>query len=305
MKHYIDIERARFEDEGMTKYNLGRFEVGDHINISTKVDGSNSSFSYEDGTLKAFSRKRELDERETLRGFWNWVQKLNPDDYKDLDGKIAYGEWLQRHTIAYDADAYGKFYMFDMYDKATGKWLPQTEVKSFAEKHGLIYVNCYYDGEFISWEHCMSFLDKPMYGTQLEGIVIKNQSKLDYADDEHNPAYIKIVNAQFKETQLKNHIKKVLDPQDLEAKNLANEYANELVTEARVRKEIHKMIDENLLPEQLTPRDMAAIARLLPKRIYADIDKEDHDTLIAYGNEYLGKAIGNVVMNHARKIIIG
>ena len=65
------------------------------------------------------------------------------------------------------------------------------------------------------------------------------------------------------------------------------------------------MIDEGLLPELLTGEDMAVIARNLPKRIYYDIDKEDHDTLIAYDNQYLGKAIGNVVMNYAKKIVLG
>lgn len=305
MKHYIDIERARFEDEGMTKYNLGRFEVGDHIVIQEKWDGANSSILYEDGKLKCFSRKRELDERETLRGFWNYVQRLDANKFTDLGNRILFMEWGIPHTIKYNHEAYNQAYVFDMYDAETQKWLSQDVVKEFAESHGLNYIHTYYDGPFISWEHCMSFLHSPGYGDEQEGIVVKCIDKLDYADDERNPAYIKIVNAQFKETQLKNHIKKALDPQDLEAKNLANEHANELVTEARVRKELHKMIDEGILPEQLIPRDMATIARLLPNRIYADIDKEDHDTLIAYGNEYLGKAIGNVVMNHARRIIVG
>lgn len=305
MKYFIDIERARFEDEGLTKTNLGRFEVGDHINITEKADGANSSIIYEDGKLKAFSRKRELDMRETLRGFWNWVQTLDANKFADLSNKVLFGEWLVSHTIKYNPDAYNKFYVFDMYDLENQKWLPQTEVKKFAEDHGLIYVNTLYDGEFISWEHCMSFLHSPAYGNDQEGIVIKNQDKLDYADDGRNPAYIKIVNAQFKETQLKNHIKKVLDPNDEIERAEAAEHANELVTEVRVKKEICKMIDEGLLPELLTGKDMAVIAQKLPKRIYEDIDKEDHNTLMAYSNQYLGKAIGSVVMNYARKIVLG
>lgn len=305
MKHYIDIERARFEDEGLTKTNLGRFEVGDHVIIQEKVDGANSSITYEDGKLKAFSRKKELDETNTNRGFWNWVHSLNASDFTDLADKVCFGEHLVKHTIAYDPSAYNKFYVFDLWDKTNKKWLPQSEVKAFAEKHGFIYVNTFYDGKFISWEHCMSFLHSPAYGSEQEGVIVKNMDKLEYADDERNPAYIKIVNAQFKETQLKNHVKKVLDPNGEIERVEAAEHANELVTEARVRKEICKMIDEGLLPELLTGEDMAVIARNLPKRIYYDIDKEDHDTLIAYDNQYLGKAIGNVVMNYAKKIVLG
>lgn len=306
MKHYIDIQRARFEDEGLTKVNTGAFEVGDHINISIKIDGTNAAIAYEDGQLKAFSRKRELDMSNTNRGFWNFVQKLSPNDFADLGKMICFGEFLVSHTVKYYPESYNQFYVFDMYDTETGKWLSQTRVKAFAESHGLNYVMAVYDGEFISWEHVKSFLNtKAPYGDTNEGVVVKNQSKLDLADDDHNPAYIKIVNAQFKETKIKNHIRKVLDPYHIEQKALADEHANELVTEARVRKEINKMIDEGLLPETLAPKNMADIARLLPKRIYADIDKEDHDTLIVYSDEYLGKSIGNVVMNYARKIVIG
>ena len=305
MKHYIDIERARFEDEGMSKYNLGRFEVGDRTVIQEKLDGANCSCLYEDERLKCFSRKKELDERETLRGFWNWIQKLEASKFADLGSRILFMEYAVKHTITYSNDIYNQPYVFDMYDTETKKWLPQDVVKEYAESHGLNYIHTFYDGPFISWEHCMSFLHSPGYGDSQEGIVVKNQSKLDYADYEHNPAYIKIVNAQFKETQLKNHVKKVLDPQHIEEKAQAEEHANEFVTEARVRKEIGKMIDEGLLPEELTPKDMATVAKLLPKRIYMDIDKEDHDTLVAYGNEYLGKAIGNVTMKYARQIIIG
>ena len=305
MKHYIDIQRARFDDEGMSKYNLGRFEVGDRIVIQEKWDGANGSILYEDGKLKCFSRKRELDERETLRGFWNYVQKLDASKFADLGNRIIFLEWGASHTIKYNPEAYNQAYVFDMYDTETKQWLPQDVVKEFTESHGFNYIHTYYDGPFISWEHCMSFLHSPGYGNEQEGIVCKLVDKLDYADDERNPAYIKIVNAQFKETQLKNHIKKVIDPQNLEEKRLAEEHANEFVTEARVKKEIGKMIDEGILPEDILPKDMGIVASNLPKRVYADIDKEDHDTLIAYGNQYLDKAISAVTMGYARKIILG
>ena len=304
MKHYVDIERVRFEDEGLTKTNTGAFEVGDHIQISEKIDGANASIAYEDGKLKAFSRKNELNMSNNLRGFWNWVQTLDADKFADLGKRICFGEFLVRHTIAYNQDAYNQFYVFDMYDTETEEWLQQTEVKEFAENHGLNYVHVLYDGPFVSWEHCMSFLHSPAYGDNQEGIVVKNESKL---NDKSNrlPVYLKIVNAQFKETQLKNHVKKVLDPNDIEERKLADEHANELVTVARVKKEIGKMIDEGILPEEILPTHMGIIAKNLSQRIYNDIDKEDHDTLMGYMSKYLGKAISTVAMNHAKRIVLG
>ena len=67
---------------------------------------------------------------------------------------------------------------FDIYDVREEKYLPQSEVKAFAETHGLTYINTFYVGPFVSWEHVQSFMDHPGYGEIQEGIVIKNQTRL-------------------------------------------------------------------------------------------------------------------------------
>lgn len=83
-KKFMDISRVKFGDE-LTPSNTGGFEVGDRIQITEKWDGSNASIRYdvETGKLVAFSRRLELTYNNTLNGFWNYVQTLNPDDYKD------------------------------------------------------------------------------------------------------------------------------------------------------------------------------------------------------------------------------
>lgn len=307
MKHYMDISRIKGVDESeLTVSNTGAFEVGDIIQISEKWDGANASISLDDnGNLIAYSRKNELNYQNTLRGFWNYVQLLNSKDFSDLRNMVVFGEWGISHTVKYNADAYNKWYVYDMYDNDTEQWLPQSMVKEFAESHGLEYIHVLYEGEFISWDHCRTFLNSPAYGDSQEGIVIKNQSKLNNPDV-LNPFYLKIVNDSFKETQLKNHIKKAVDPQQEEEKNKADEIANEVVTEARVRKEIFKMIDEGILPEKLQPSDMAIVARNLPKRIYDDVVKEELEHLSdSVGNQFFGKSVNSVAMNYARKIILG
>ena len=308
MKHYMDISRIKETGESeLTMSNTGAFEVGDHIQLTTKIDGSNASIALDEyGNLVAFSRKKELNYQDTLRGFWNYVQSLDKENFKDLGNRVCYGEWLQKHTVVYYPESYNKWYVYDIYDNDTEQWLPQDEVKAFAESHGLLYVNVLYDGEFISWDHVRSFLNvKTPYGDTAEGLVVKNQSKLNNPDV-RNPFYLKIVNDSFKETQLKNHIKKMIDPQQEEEKNKADEIANEVVTEARVRKEIFKMIDEGILPEKLQPSDMAVVARNLPKRIYDDVVKEELEHLSdSVGNQFFGKSVNAVAMNYAKKIILG
>ena len=129
-------------------------------------------------------------------------------------------------------------------------------------------------------------------------------SKLN-SPDIRQPFYLKIVNDSFMETKAHNHIKKVLDPQHQEEKNQAEEIANEVVTKARVQKEIHKMIDEGILPEKLQPKDMSVVARNLPKRIYDDIVKEELERISdTIGNQYFGKAVNTVTMNYAKEIVL-
>lgn len=305
MKHFIDIVRVKEINDGMTVANIGAFEVGDRIVIQTKVDGCNASIAWEDGELKAFSRKRELDMKETLRGFWNFVQSLDKEKFRDLGNRCLFGEWLVPHTVKYYPESYNKWYVFDMFDKDTETWLPQEEVKAFAESHGLIYVNTYYDGPFISWEHVKSFLHSPVYGDAQEGCVIKCISKLN-SPDCRNPFYLKIINDSFSETKKSNHEKKELDPQHCLEKAHAEEIAAQVVTEARVRKDINKMIDEGILPEQITPKDMAIVARNLPKRIYDDVVKEESELIAdVISSQYFGKAVSSQAMNWAKTIILG
>lgn len=306
MKHFMDIERAKFEDEsGMVKSNVGGFEVGDQIQVSEKADGCNSSIMLdEDGNLLAFSRKNQLDMTNNLRGFWNYVQTLDKNKFQDLGNRVCFGEWLVHHTVHYNKDAYNQWYVYDMFDMNTNQWQPQSVVKEFAESHGLNYIHVLYEGPFISWDHCKTFLNSPAYGERQEGIVIKSMTKLNDPNC-RTPFYLKIVNDSFKETQLGNHVMKEIDPNDEIEKKAAEDGANQLVTEARVRKEINKMIDENILSEDIRPQDMRIIAQNLPKRIYEDIVKEDKEALDVMQNKYLGKAIGTVAMNYAKKIVLG
>ena len=305
MKHYMDISRIKeIGETEFTESNVGCFVVGDMIQISEKVDGANASIALdEEGNLIAFSRKQQLDYNNNLRGFWNYVQELDKTKFQDLGKRVIFGEWLCSHTVKYNADAYNKWYVYDMWDTETEQWLPQSVVKEFAESHGLEYVHVLYEGEFISWDHCKSFLHSPAYGNDQEGIVVKNQTRINDPNT-RQPFYLKIVNDSFSETKIKNHVKKVLDPQHQEEKNQAEEMANQLITKERILKEINKMIDEGILPEKLQPKDMSIIAKNLPSRVYHDLIKEEIE-FIAVGNQYFGKAVNTVVMNYAKQIVLG
>ena len=83
MKKYIDIqvvrERETMLDDITLPVNTGAFQVGDIISITEKVDGANASIRYDEkeDVLRAFSRNNELSKDQNLRGFWEYVQKMD------------------------------------------------------------------------------------------------------------------------------------------------------------------------------------------------------------------------------------
>lgn len=306
-KKFMDIERAKFNTEEIAKNNTLGFDKGDIIQITEKVDGSNASFRYdaETNSLIAFSRKKTLDFANTLNGFYNWVQTLDVNLFAKYPNYVFFGEWLTSHTITYKQEAYKKFYFYDVYDVEKQCYLLQTEVKKLATECSLSYVKEYYYGEFISWEHCMSFMERESdisVGVQ-EGVVIKNQTKLNNPNTRLD-FVLKLVNSQFSEIKKDNHIKKIEDPNKLKEKERAREIVEKIVTEQRVRKEILKMQDEGLLPSILTSKDMRTIAQNLPKRIYEDCLKEELEYVKECG-EHFGKISGNLTMTFAKKIVLG
>ncbi|MBQ2883823.1 MAG: RNA ligase [Alphaproteobacteria bacterium] len=300
----MDISRVKFGDE-LTPSNTGGFEVGDIIQITEKWDGSNASIRYdiETGKLVAFSRRLELSFNSTLNGFWNYVQNLNAEDYKDTPNYVIFGEWGVKNAIKYNPEFYKNWYVYDIYDVEKEEYLPQTEVKKFVEEHGLTYIHVLYEGEFISWEHCQTFCNSPAYGDKQEGIVIKNQTKLNNPYS-RTPFVLKIVNERFSEIKKDNRRQKIEDPQKIKEKEHAQCIVDMVVTKRRVEKELYKMRDEGIVPEKIEPEDMRIVAQNLPKRIYADCLKEERE-LVESAGEYFGKMCGSKAMFFAKELILG
>lgn len=306
MKHYIEIQRVREEDmiidEKLTlAKNTDAFRVGDIISVTEKIDGANASICYDEASeiLKCFSSKNELNFSNQLRGFLPYVQGLDAAPFKGYPEYIFFGEWLVSHTVTYEKENYNDWYLFSIYDKESAKWLPQRFVKEFAEKYGFKYVHELYYGPFISWEHCYSFANRPYYGEQQEGIVIKNQTAL---EEERGPHILKYVNPSFKEIQIGNRRAKKEDPNRKKEKAKAEEYIRMIVTEARVRKIFHKLIDEGIIPEKFQLKDMKLIAMNLPQAVYEDLVKEESETLRLAG-EYGGKICSKVTMEMIKAIL--
>ena len=298
-KKFMNIQRLKDQF-------VDGFRPGDMIVVQEKIDGSNAATRYdaETGTMVTFSRKKTLDQYNTLNGFYNYIQTLNVDDYKEFPQYVIFGEWTgARNAIIYNKESTNKWYVFDIYDVEKEQYLPQEYVKEFAEEHDLIYVNTYYVGPFISWEHTMSFMGTSAYGDTQEGIVVKNQTRLN-DQSERLPFVVKIVGEKFQEIKKSNHIRKIEDPQKLQERQNAMTLTESIVTMRRVEKELYKMRDEGILPLDWSESDMTKVARELPSRVYADCVKEEPEIVNEVG-KYFGKFCSATAMKYARNIILG
>ncbi len=306
MKHFIEIEALRQEDievlDGVIKpNNCSNFAKGDIISITEKIDGANASATYDDGIVKAFSHKKELTTANTLRGFYEYVLGLNTHIFSDNPQYIVFGEWLVKHTVQYNVENYNKWYVYSLWNKVDEKWETPDIVKAFCLKYDLEYVHELYYGEFISWEHIRSFMNKPFYGDRQEGVVVRNVTKM-VQEDNRLPFILKVVNNDFKET-MRSKEQRVVDPQKVAEKEKATKLMQSIVTRARVEKLLNKLVDEGELPEKFTPNDMGMVAKKLPKEVYEDLLKEEKDTLSLAG-EYASKLSSQITMQYAREILL-
>ncbi len=292
-KHYMEIE----------VFNRGigdRFHKGDMIIIQEKIDGSNVSFQYDSETdsLQCFSRNQILSAENTLRGYYDWVQKLDKEFVKSIlgDRLRMFGEWLVKHTVKYPEERYNTMYCFDVFDTENKCWLPQNEVKSLADKLGLNYVPVFYEGEFTAWEDYTYLVGKTEMGGEIgEGIVIKKQN--DLSDD---VAYTKIVHERFKEVwkKVRHHSE---SPEEKQEKKRLEELTETVVTPARVEKILYKLVDEGILPEDFSARDMKTIYKTLPSAVYQDCVKEVPEVVNQVEN--FGKFSNSVAIRLAKDIL--
>lgn len=290
-KKYMNIERLK------DKYVDG-FQQGDHIVVQEKIDGANFSIRYdsESSGVKAFSRKKTLELSNNLRGAWEWSQRLNENLVKEVLGStlILFGEWLVSHTIIYPNDKYQNAYFYDVWDTQTEKYLTQDKVKDIVERLELNYVPVFYEGEFVSWEHLKQFVGRTDLGGESgEGIVVKNMTRLNDPNT-RLPFYTKIVADKFAE---KKSVKK-FDEGKLERRVKLQAIVESVVTEGRVRKLVHKMVDEGLIPEDWDEHNMSDIAKNIGKEVYYDCVKEEPKTV-----EQVGGLFGKLASGTAMKIV--
>lgn len=188
-----------------------------------------------------------------------------------------------------------------MYDVDAKQYLQQDAVKDIVDRLGLTYVPVFYAGEFQSWEHIQQFVGRTDLGGELgEGVVVKNMSRINDPNT-RLPFYTKIVGEKFSE---KKSVKpKVIDPEKMAERERFQALVDSVVTEGRVTKLVHKMVDEGIIPEKWDEHDMGTIARNIGKAVYYDCVKEEPDVVEQVG-EHFGKLANGTAMRIVRGMLL-
>lgn len=203
--------------------------------VQEKVDGANVSIFMLDGKVRCGTRTRMLPEDESFNGFQEAVLANGrvAEFLQENPAVILYGEWLVKHTITYNEEAYKKIYLFDMFSKTKEVFLEQETVKHTAAKLGFEYPHIFAEGK-LTEEQITEYVGKSILAPAGEGVVVKAKEFVNKFGDH---CYAKVVHQKFKES---NAI--VFGGNNKHSETYWEMYVvNKYCTTARVRKIMQKL----------------------------------------------------------------
>jgi len=213
--------------------------------VFPKLDGTNASvWAAEDYSIKAGSRNRELSLEADNAGFYAAMltDKQVGAYLLEHPYHILYGEWLVPHTLkTYVDTAWRKFYVFDVFNTITQRFIPFDRYEEKLKAYSLNYlapIAIVKNGDIDVFTKCLeknTFLIKDGEGVG-EGIVIKNYA---YANRYGRVTWAKIVTNEFKDGHHKEMGAPLIGCEIVEEK-----IVNKFVTSSLVDKVVAKIIND-------------------------------------------------------------
>ena len=246
--------------------------------VFPKVDGTNASVWFNDGTIQCGSRNRHLSIEEDNAGFCNWAMTnkelialttANPD-------LVFYGEWLVPHSVkTYREDAWRRFYIFDVYNRIEEKFVHYNDYQPLLDAAGVDYVPCIMvaTNPEIESLHRAAAENKYLIAENSgigEGIVIKQYG---YVNKFGHTVWAKLISNQFKEAHVKE-----LGGVVVNNKLIEEEIAEEFVTKHLVDKSLAKLQQS---PDGFTSKRIPALLGMV---FYDLITEELWDILKKHKN---------------------
>lgn len=211
--------------------------------VFPKLDGTNGSIFSIDGVICAGSRNRQLSINDDNAGFYNHVfSSPLRDNYTqflhDYPFLALYGEWLVPHTLKnYVPDAWRKFYIFDVYDHSTGRFVHYLTYSTLLKTYDIPFIEAVAIHN-PSMEELRWLMENNTYLVSSgigEGIVIKNY---DFVNRYGRLAMAKMVATEFKQ-------KKIVRSSSIDASADATEMtiAQRFCTSTFIEKTYHKILN--------------------------------------------------------------
>jgi hypothetical protein len=242
-RKYDHVERhGHIEVEGL--------DVGE-VYVFPKLDGTNSSvWLGEDGEVRAGSRRRTLAAGKDNAGFFE--HSIKDPGIKGLLRNFpswrVYGEWLVPHTLkTYREDAWHKFYIFDVFDHNTNRYLHYVDYAFVAGIHNLEVIEPLCKIANPTKEQLLQLVEANTYliadgAGAGEGIVLKNY---EWKNRFGRQPWAKIVRNEFKE----ENARAFGVPEKSGKFQVEAEIAEEFVTEVLVQKELAKIANSFIILE--------------------------------------------------------
>jgi hypothetical protein len=186
---------------------LGHPEVRDielgRVHVFPKLDGTNASLWRDAaGDIQCGSRNRVLTIDTDNHGFCAWVRSQDAEKLclAIPEGVWVYGEWLVPHTIkSYRSEAWRRFWIFDVFDAATGRFLPWERYSEMLAGNDLVEPLCIINepstSQLLAQVETNRYLVEDGAGVG-EGVVLK---RYDWQNQFGRQCWAKLVRNEFAE----------------------------------------------------------------------------------------------------------
>jgi hypothetical protein len=235
------------------------------LHVFEKVDGGNCQVRNVDGwNLAAGVKANYLDGKKAKSRPWfgkllKWMYS-NESLYNLPSNLILFGEWSGNHTINYPEDNSDKFFVIDVKDMKSGKFMKYNEGRDFVEQsgvRGVRFLEVLAEGK-LDVEVIKELLNEQsdLYEGHREGLVIKAYDNPQAIFRMHHPAFAEAFRS------LSGRV--------------------EYVTPMRIQRNLHKLLDEG--SEHIT-RDV------LIGRVVRDVTEDGGKT----SRSYVGRQLNTYI----------
>jgi len=250
--------------------------------VFPKLDGTNASVWREFNFVFCGSRKRPISELCDNQGFAAYVKAnseafklmLMQDKYKNC---TLYGEWLVPHTFrGYSDEAWNNFYLFDVYDRVTQKYIPYHDYVDDAIAAGIKVLHPVMSGNNLNESALKDCVEN--FTTHLipnnddgigEGVVVK---RYDFVNKFGRTVWGKYLNEKFIGMAQRPKQPKEMSQADRDMEELLTKMCERFVTEHLVKKCIVRACPGGEWDRRLIPM-------LLGNVWYDFINEEMHEAI--------------------------